>query len=136
MVDFAQVDYLAVILATVATMILGFLWYTPVLFGNTWMKQLGMKPEEMSGGGPLTYILTAVTAIVGVFVLVLLLTLGEETTAWSGLCIGLLIGIAVSAKIGMNYLFEGRKLGLYLITIGYHLVSFIISGIIIGAMQG
>lgn len=34
----------------------------------------------------------------------------------------------------MNYLFEGRKLGLYLITVGYHLISYLIAGLIIGVM--
>lgn len=32
-------------------MALGFLW-SPVLFGNAWIKQIGMKKEKMSGGEP------------------------------------------------------------------------------------
>ncbi|WP_281367612.1 DUF1761 domain-containing protein [Paenibacillus germinis] len=65
----------------------------------------------------------------------LLLTLGSETTWLTGLTIGLLIGLSISLKIGMNYLFENSKLQLYFITIGYHLVSYLIAGIIIGAWQ-
>ena len=34
----AGINYLAVIVLTFFSMILGFLWYTPVLFGATWMK--------------------------------------------------------------------------------------------------
>jgi hypothetical protein len=48
--------------------------------------------------------------------------------------VGLLIGISIAAKIGMNYLFEGKKLALYLITVGYHIVSYIVAGLIIGSM--
>jgi hypothetical protein len=88
----------------------------------------------MSGGSPLTYILTALTALCGAFVLALLLTMTEETTIMSGMIVGLLIGISISAKIGMNFLFENKTIGLYLITIGYHLVSYLIAGIIIGVM--
>ncbi|MCD9020825.1 DUF1761 domain-containing protein [Cohnella silvisoli] len=135
MIDWSEVNYWAVLAATVSTMILGFLWYSPVLFGNAWMKQIGKKKEEMSGGGPLTYILTAVTALVGAWMLALLLTLADKTTISSGLTVGLLVGLSISAKIGMNYLFEGKKIGLYLITIGYHLVSYLVAGLIIGAMQ-
>lgn len=136
MPDFAQVDYLAVVIATVAVMALGFIWYSPVLFGNLWSNQLGKKKDDMSNGGPLTYGLTALTALIGSWILALLLTLEDETSLASGIAVGLLLGIAVSVKIGMNYLFEGRKLGLFLITTGYHLVSLLIAGLIIGAMQG
>jgi len=135
MVDFGQVNYWAVLIATVVTMVLGFLWYSPVLFGNAWMKQIDRKKEDLSGGGPGTYLLTALTALIGSFILALLLTLGEASIA-NGLVIGLLVGLAISVKIGMNYLFEGRKPGLFFITVGYHLAAMLISGVIIGAMQG
>ncbi|WP_169087572.1 DUF1761 domain-containing protein [Paenibacillus sp. PL91] len=135
MVHLADVNYVAVLLATITTMVLGFLWYSPILLGNAWMKQRGLSKTEMSGGGALTYVLTALTALGGSFVLALLLTLADETTVWSGLVVGLLIGISISLKIGMNYLFEGHKLGLYFITIGYHLISYVIAGLIIGCMQ-
>ncbi|MBW5446026.1 DUF1761 family protein [Cohnella sp. CFH 77786] len=134
--DFAKIDYWAVILAALATMVLGFLWYSPVLFGKAWVKQMGKKMEDMSGGGALTYVLTALTALGGSFILALLVTLGGEATIGCGLGLGLLLGLAVSLKIGMNYLFEGRSPTLYLITVGYHIVSFLVSGLIIGAMQG
>jgi hypothetical protein len=136
MVDFGKVDYLAVILATVATMILGFLWYSPVLFGRAWVKQMGKKMEEMSGGGPLTYLLTALTALGGSYILALLITLCGETTIACGLGMGLLLGLVLALKIGMNYLFEGRTFTLYFITVSYHVASFLVSGLIIGAMQG
>jgi polyferredoxin len=72
-----EVNYLAVLVATVVTMVLGFLWYSPVLFGHAWAKLRNVKMEEMSGGGPLTYILTALTALGGSFILALVLTMGE-----------------------------------------------------------
>lgn len=136
MAQLAEINYLAVLLATLATMILGFLWYSPLLFGNAWIKQIGLKREEMSGGGPLTYGLTALTALSGAFVLAWLILLAGDgaATVPIGLLVGLLVGISISVKIGMNYLFEGRKLGLYWITVGYHLVSYLIAGLIIGAM--
>ncbi len=133
MLDFSQINIWAVLVAVVVTMVLGFLWYSPVLFGNAWVKQRGLKIEDMSGGGSAIYILTAVTALISVLVIAFLAAMMDEVTIGSGAVIGLLVGIAVSAKIGMNYLFENGKLGLYLITIGYHLVAFLLAGLIIGA---
>lgn len=135
MVHLAEVNFFAVLLAAVTTMVLGFLWYSPILFGTAWMKYRGLSKNEISGGGAMTYVLTALTALGGSFVLALLLTLADEATIGSGLVVGLLISISISLKIGMNYLFEGHKLGLYLITIGYHLISYVIAGLIIGCMQ-
>jgi hypothetical protein len=43
------VNYLAVIAAAVAAMVVGFLWYGP-LFGKQWMKLRGMDPSSMAGG--------------------------------------------------------------------------------------
>lgn len=135
MIDLTEVNYVAVLAATIATMVLGFLWYSPVLFGNHWVKQIGLKKENMSGGSPFTYVLTALTALCGAFVLAVLINMAGESTIMSGVIIGLLIGISIAAKIGMNFLFENKGRALYLITIGYHLVSYLIAGIIIGAMQ-
>ncbi|WP_169306670.1 DUF1761 domain-containing protein [Cohnella pontilimi] len=136
MVDFSQVNYWAVAAATIVTMFLGFLWYSQVLFSKAWVKQMDKKMEDMSGGGPMTYVLTALTALGGSWVLALILTLSDNPSIGTGMTVGLLMGIAVALKIGMNFLFEGRKPGLYYITVGYHLVSFVLSGLIIGAMQG
>lgn len=130
-----EVNYWAVLVATISTMVLGFLWYSPILFGTVWAKLRNLKMEEMTGGSPITYVLTALTALGGSFILALLLTLGDGMNGMTGLTVGLLIGLSISLKIGMNYLFENGKLPLYFITIGYHLVSYLIAGFIIGAWQ-
>jgi hypothetical protein len=134
MIDFTEINYLAVAIATIVTMVLGFLWYSPVLFSNAWVTEMGMKREEMSGGSPYTYVLTALTALFGAFILAILVSMVGEKTILTGITVGLLIGISISVKIGMNFLFESRTLKLYIITIGYHLVTYLLTGIIIGAM--
>jgi hypothetical protein len=134
LIDFTEINYLAVLIATVVTMVLGFLWYSPVLFSNAWVKEMGLKREEMSGGSPYAYVLTALTALFGVFILAILVSMVGEKTIANGITVGLLIGISISVKIGMNFLFESRSLKLFIITIGYHLVTYLLTGIIIGAM--
>jgi hypothetical protein len=134
MIDFTEINYLAVLIATIVTMVLGFLWYSPVLFSNAWVKEMGLKMEDMSGGSPLTYIFTALTALFGAFILAILVSMVGEQTIATGVTVGLLIAISISVKIGMNFLFESRTLKLYLITIGYHLVTYLLTGIIIGVM--
>ena len=40
------VNLWAVLVAAVATMPLGFLWYSPMLFANPWMKLMGYDPND------------------------------------------------------------------------------------------
>src|SRR2546428_3924509 len=43
----ANVNVLAVIVAAVATFILGAVWYSPVLFAKQWMQAHGYTPEKL-----------------------------------------------------------------------------------------
>ena len=39
------INYIAVILATLSSMVVGFVWYTPRVFGNYWMRLTGVVPQ-------------------------------------------------------------------------------------------
>ncbi len=41
-----SINYLAVLVSAVAVFGLGSLWYTPILFGNVWLKEVGITPDE------------------------------------------------------------------------------------------
>ena len=47
-----EVNYLAVLLAAISSMVVGSLWYMPAGFGKAWMKLTGVKPDrsKMTGG--------------------------------------------------------------------------------------
>src|SRR5258705_12057280 len=55
-------NWIAIIIATVAAMVIGFLWYGPV-FGKTWMALTGRGMGTGESPGPL-YALTALAAFV------------------------------------------------------------------------
>lgn len=42
-----EFNYLAILVAAVVPMVVGFLWYNPKLFGNVWMREAGMTEEKM-----------------------------------------------------------------------------------------
>ena len=65
-------NWIAVIVAALIPMVIGFIWYNPKLFGNAWMKAAGMTEEKMKGGN--------MPVIFGVsFILSLLLALQMHT---------------------------------------------------------
>ena len=55
-------NWIAIIVATAAAMVIGFLWYGPV-FGKAWMALSGRGMGEGSAAGPL-YALTALAAFI------------------------------------------------------------------------
>jgi len=44
-----NVNFLALLLAALSTLVVGFIWYNPRMFGNIWMKEAGLKEEDMNG---------------------------------------------------------------------------------------
>ena len=44
------INWLAVLVATLVPTIIGFIWYNPKVFGNTWMKVADMTEEKKKGG--------------------------------------------------------------------------------------
>jgi len=45
-----HINYLAVLVATVVVFVLGWLWYSPLLFFKPWMRARGMDPEAAMAG--------------------------------------------------------------------------------------
>ena len=45
------VNYLAVLVATIAAMIVGAIWYSPSVFGTAWMKLSGITPDPTKKKG-------------------------------------------------------------------------------------
>jgi hypothetical protein len=124
-----EINWLAVVLGTVAFFALGALWYGP-LFSKPWMKEVGFTEEakaEISakGGGHMAKIMTAS------FLLELLVAvvLGHMVARSSGspqavMMFAVGLGAAVMAPaIGINYLYQNRSLKLFAIDAGYLVVG-------------
>ena len=41
-----SLNWLAILVAAVVTMILGFLWYSPLLFAKAWTREMGYDPND------------------------------------------------------------------------------------------
>jgi len=58
-----QINFWAVLAASVIPLIMGFVWYHPKIFGTIWMKEAGLSEDKMKG------------QMVGVFVFSVILSL-------------------------------------------------------------
>ena len=126
------VNYVAVLLAALSAFVLGGIWYSAI-FGRKWMVLTGQSEEVLKSGNPavifgFSFVLNLIQA------LVLALFIGPQGLAFATAA-GLSVGLCwVATGLGVNYLFERRPLGLWLINGGYYVLQFTIMGAIIGAM--
>ncbi len=127
-------NWLAIIIATVVNMVLGSLWFSPVLFQKRWMALRVGGP--MSGtASPLLYVITAVGALVSAITLDWIIGLAGASSVGGGAIIGLYCGLGfVGPAILSDHLFNERPPMLYLIVAGFPVVGLLLMGAIIGAL--
>jgi surface polysaccharide O-acyltransferase-like enzyme len=139
---FLGVNLWAVLVCALATMVVGFLWYSPVLFANPWMVLMGYDPndkakiaEMQKSAGP-AYAMSTVVGILSAFVLGKLIAVAGSTTAVDGLKIGLVVWLGFVTTVQFtNSLFSHQRNKLYLINTGYQLVCYVAMGAILGAWR-
>lgn len=50
------INWLIILAAAFIPLVIGFVWYTPKVFGNAWMKACGLDEEKLKGANmPLTF---------------------------------------------------------------------------------
>jgi hypothetical protein len=126
------VNWLAIILAAIANMVVGFLWYGTWAFGRSWMQLSGRAMGEGQQPGPL-YALTAVAAIVEAITMWWFIGQTGANSGSAGAIVGLYVGLGfVATAMFAEVLFAGRPPRLYAITAGYQVVAAIVQGAIIG----
>ena len=130
--SFADINWLAVVVATASSFALGGLWYGP-LFSKAWMQLTGMTKEK--GAEASMAVTFGGTAALNLLIAIALALLAGPHAGWKmGLHTGLFSSLFfVATSIGVIYLFEKRPLRLLLINAGYQVVNFCIMGSIIGA---
>jgi hypothetical protein len=135
-----EVNWLAILLAGVSTMVVGFLWYSPKLFGKKWMAYMGYTPESMKEGQRqmaklylLSFVASLVTAYILSHVIVLSQYYYEYDWVMTGLTSAFFMWLGFVAPVQLtDVLFGGKKWGLFVINTGYQLVSLLVMGVILG----
>lgn len=132
------INYHAVLVAALAGIIIGSFWYSPLLFGNIWIKLSKFTLKDMNAakkkGMGKTYLVAFIGSFVFAYVLahfakyIGALSVGDalQLGFWSWL------GFIVPVQLGM-VLWEGKPLKLYLINIAYHLVTLLVMSMILVA---
>lgn len=134
----SQINWLAVALAFVLSMAIGFVWYLPAVLGTRWMAAIGKTEEDLkniSGGAGIWVPMMVTAALTAVLLAVLISKLGLDNAAAGGL-FALVLGLVFRAGGHVIHNgFAGRPTTVTLIDSGHDLLAMTVAGAIIGAMS-
>lgn len=159
-----EINFIALLLSALSTLVVGFIWYHPKVFGTIWMNEAGVTEEQMKGSNMiLIFGMSILYAFLISFILQFLVIhqsgamcmIGGDPTkalpsfqafmadygtafrtfkhgALHGFMTGLFFALPV---IGVGALYERRSWKYVLIAGGYWVITCMIMGGIICAMQ-
>lgn len=130
----ANLNWVAVFLSAFSMFVLGGLWYSPLLFGKTWQREVHLSDEQLRTSNQAVIFGSAfVLSLISAFVLALFI--GKHGLPF-GSAAGAAVGVGwVATSLGITFVFERRSMRLTLIDAGYHIVAFILMGTILGAFN-
>ena len=135
-----SINYLAVILSAVSSMVVGFLWFGPV-FGKTWMTLMGFTKEKMAAMpnqkemGKL-YAIQFLGSLFMAYVLSHSIVFANFYLGTSGIYGGLMagfwnwLGFVAPVTLG-SVLWEGKSWKLWCFNNSYYLVMLLVMGVIL-----
>jgi len=134
----SEVNYLAVLVAAVASFLLGWFWYGP-LFGKPWMKLMNFDKNSMKSMklSPVTaMILGFLTYLIIAYVLAGFISILNAATIVEGMKIAFWIwlGFIATTTLG-SFLWEGKSIKLYLLNNAYNLLNILVIAVILTAWK-
>lgn len=134
-----SVNYLAVLAAALSSMMVGSIWYSRKVLGDTWIKLAKIDMKRTPKPNEMLYLLgtTFVAALVTAYVLAHVSFLSHEYFANSFMYDSVMTAFWMwfgftAARILTHDLFENRPRKLTLITVSHEFVTLMIMGLVIG----
>jgi sterol desaturase/sphingolipid hydroxylase (fatty acid hydroxylase superfamily) len=135
-----EINWIAVGLATVAAMIVGFVWYHKNVFGTVWMKLAGIEPDQMKKGFAAPMLLALLGSLLTAFILAHMAFIAHAfyknsffmdavTTAF-----WLWLGLSFTTLIIHNS-FERKPAKLTALAVGNRFVTLLVMGMVIGLLK-
>ena len=133
--DFGSINWLAIVVCVVVSMVSGSIWFNPKTFFPVWWKAIGRSesaPPGMQNMG-MVWGLTLLSSLVQAVSLAFVINLMGSMTLGSGMMTGFMMWLGFVATTGLtNKLFSGQ-LKAWVLEQGNHLINFLLFGAILGA---
>lgn len=141
-----ELNYVVLLAASLVGMAVGFIWYSPTLFGKPWMRLMGFTADSMKKAQKkmglwyfVSFILTVITAYVLYHVIALSLNFFEYSNVQTGLMTGFWMWLGFVMPVQLTGLIFGKEHGgkawqLFVINTGYQLTSLLLMGLTFGIL--
>lgn len=127
-----QVNYIALLIAVIASMSIGAIWYS--LLAKPWMRAAGLTEEKIKqDGSPLAYLIAILSHALMAYVFIGVIYHAGPVTVLNGVMSALFIwGGFVMTSMLVTHRFQMRPWSLTLIDAGHYLVVMVTQGAILG----
>ncbi|GEK87885.1 DUF1761 domain-containing protein [Microbacterium aerolatum] len=132
-----EINYWAVLLAMLSSMIVGSIWYTPKVFGTRWARLANVDMTGSARSAVWPIVTTVLVSFITAWVLA-----GASAIAWHFYEGSFFVGTIVTAVLlwagftAARFIthdgFEGRPTALTTMNIGHELVTLVVMAVIIG----
>ena len=132
-----EINYIAVVLATLSSMIVGSIWYTPKVFGSYWMKKADITPSGNAKDAIVPIAITLVVSFITAWVLAGAVYISFSFYGGSFLVNSLVTALILwagftAARFITHDAFDKRPTGLTVLNVAHEFVTIMVMALIIG----
>ena len=125
-----EINYLAVLLAAIASMVIGAWWYSPAGFGDAWIKEMGFSKEDIrkvrQSEMMKSYVLMFLSSLITAYILAHVAFMSEALELGNGMSSAIFMWLGFMFPIILGgVLWDGRSWKHFCITGGYWLVMLV-----------
>ena len=130
-----DLNWLAVIVATIVFFAIGGLWYANAVFGKAWQRAGGFEIPTDQRPGPAYFIGPFITCLLTTIAVAMLAKATATDTVGEGIVLGLITGVGIAgAVIAVTGLFDPQKANPRVwvaISAGYQIVGMLVAAVIL-----
>lgn len=136
MLSFSDINLVHVVVAAIAVMVVGAIWYSPMLFAKPWVALIGKRMEDLrSEAGP-GYAVATVASLVNAYIFAAVIKVVNAATVYDGIVLGFWIWLGfIATSMAVGNMFEGRRKKLLAINVFNQLVNLLVMGAILAGWK-
>jgi len=137
-----DINWVAVLAGTIASMFSGMVWYNPNVFGKKWMKAVGLTQKQAESGQMMGMMVAIIRSFLLSFALFHIIYVtaafySEQSFLDNAVGVGLWVGLAiVAATMFMHDTFEQRPKMATKVHVAYEIVNVFLVAVVIGLVTG
>lgn len=113
-----------VVVATIAAMLIGSVWYSPLLFVKPWLRAIGKSESQMKGSMSQAMILGTIVTLIGNVAIAIVLSYVDPISMQEALTFTLVAWVAFIVPLASySFIYEQKPLSLFFINAGHLLVA-------------